>query len=391
MKKSKYSTVIDFGKSNLRLGVFNENSKNIFSISKDIIQKDDFTEHSKILNLLIRSAEKKVSTHLENIIVLYDHPKIFSIDLSIKKDFDQIVFVKDIYPSLIMEANQLISNNYINYKILHLITSKFTIDGKEYFEKVADNFKTKSIVVELKFLSLNKEIYNKISQIFKINNLQILNLFCTSYVKSFSYKNHFMKSDHVTFLDIGWERSTILSYKNSRLVCFNSVPLGGNHITKDISKVLKLNLEDSEKIKKSFNKSEIEFSFDKGNDDGKKLLKEVIGKNISTELLKKVVLSRIEEILLLVFKDTYFLDDIKLSKNSNLVLTGKGSILFDKNSFHLDNKHNFNEINFYEETDSEICNAGFYFNIDDNNEIKIINKSVKKAGFFEKFFNLFSR
>tara|TARA_B100000686_G_C16611499_1_gene874057 strand:- start:498 stop:1100 length:603 start_codon:yes stop_codon:yes gene_type:complete len=200
-----------------------------------------------------------------------------------------------------------------------------------------------------------------------------------------------MKSDHVTFLDIGWERSTILSYKNSRLVCFNSVPLGGNHITKDISKVLKLNLEDSEKIKKSFNKSEIEFSFDKGNDDGKKLLKEVIGKNISTELLKKVVLSRIEEILLLVFKDTYFLDDIKLSKNSNLVLTGKGSILFDKNSFHLDNKHNFNEINFYEETDSEICNAGFYFNIDDNNEIKIINKSVKKAGFFEKFFNLFSR
>ena len=77
--------------------------------------------------------------------------------------------------------------------------------------------------------------------------------------------------------------------------------------------------------------------------------------------------------------------------NSSLVLTGSGSNLFDKNSFHFDVNYSFKEISFYEENDSEICNAGYNFDIDDYNELKVINKSIKKAGFFEKFFNLFSR
>ena len=39
MKKNNYSTVIDFGLNNLRLSIFNDDSKNIFSISKEIFEK----------------------------------------------------------------------------------------------------------------------------------------------------------------------------------------------------------------------------------------------------------------------------------------------------------------------------------------------------------------
>ena len=49
------------------------------------------------------------------------------------------------------------------------------------------------------------------------------------------------------------------------------------------------------------------------------------------------------------------------------------------------------EISFYEENDSEICNAGYNFDKSENNEMKFLSKSKKKLGFFEKFFNLFSR
>ena len=73
------------------------------------------------------------------------------------------------------------------------------------------------------------------------------------------------------------------------------------------------------------------------------------------------------------------------------MLTGNGSNLFDKNSFHFDLKYNFKEISFYEENDSEICTAGNNFDKNEFNEMKFINKSKKKHGFFEKFFNLFSR
>ena len=86
---------------------------------------------------------------------MYDNPEFSSIDLSIKKDFDQPTSLKDTYYSLLMEANLLISNNYVNDKIIHLITVKSNIDGKEYFEKFDNDKKIKSIIIELKFLCLN--------------------------------------------------------------------------------------------------------------------------------------------------------------------------------------------------------------------------------------------
>ena len=291
-----------------------------------------------------------------------------------------------------MEANLLISNNYIEDKIIHIITTKSIIDGSDYLENFKNDKKIKSIIVEIKFLCLNFKRYNEILNIFKKNNLQITNLYCSSYIKSFSYIKHFKQKKILTFLDIGWERSTIVSYKNNKLIYFNSIRVGGNHITKDISKILKLNIDYAEKIKKTFNKSEIEFSFDEKDEKEKKhLIQEIIGKNISIDLIKKVILSRVEEIILLVFKGIYFEEELKDSINSTLILTGNGSKLFNKNSFHLDIKYNFKEISFYEENDSEICNAGNDFDKSNYNELKFIKKNNKKPGFFERFFNLFSR
>ena len=132
MKKNNYSTILDLGRSNLRMGVFNERLNHVYSTSKNIFDKENFHEYSKSIDFIIKGAEKKISDHLENIIVLYDSPEIFSIDLSIKKDFDQKVYFNDINSSLILEANQLIKNNYIKDNIIHFITDKYIIDGKEF-------------------------------------------------------------------------------------------------------------------------------------------------------------------------------------------------------------------------------------------------------------------
>jgi len=392
MKKNNYHTIIDFGKEKIRLAVFNKDSKNIFSISKEIQKKENYDEHSKSLNYLIRSTEKKISSHLNNVTVLFDHSQFYSIDISIKKEFDQPTNLKETYASLLQEANLLIFNNYLKDKIVHIIKINSIYDGVDFYEDTLIDKKAKSIIIELKFLCLNWKIYENISNIFKKNNLEIINFYCSSYIKSYSYINFFSKKDNVTFLDIGSERSTIIFYNKNRPVFFNSIPIGGNHITKDISKILKLTFEESEKIKKTFNKSEIEFSFDQNmNNEKKKLIQQIIGKNISIDLLKKVVLARVEEIIFLSLKEVDHLKYFNNSLNYSLILTGNGSNLFDKNSFHLDDKYNFEEISFYEENDSEICNAGYNFDNNGNNLMKIINKNDKKTGFFENFFNFFSR
>ena len=86
MRKNNYSTIVDFGSSELRLGVFDNNLSKIFFYSKSISQKNNYEEYSKLINFLIKEAENKISSHLENITVLYDTSEICTIDLSIKKN-----------------------------------------------------------------------------------------------------------------------------------------------------------------------------------------------------------------------------------------------------------------------------------------------------------------
>ncbi len=392
MRKNSYLTVVDFGSSELRLGVFDNEFSKLFFKSKKISQKNDYEEYSKSINILIREAEKKISSHLENITVLYDTYKINTIDLSIKKKIDQNMPLKDVCSLIVLEANQLIKDCYANKKIIHLIIKKYIINNKEFLNLPDKIPKLNSLVLEIKFICLPSDQYKNVFDTFTKNNLEVINFFSTSLVKTYKYIDFFKESEFVAFLDIGLDRTTIILFKNQKLDFFNSVPIGGNHISKDISKVMKLSFEESEELKKSFNKSEIEFSYNESDSSANSnIIKNIVGKNISVDLLKKVVLARIEEIIELSFQSIDISNNVEKQKNLNLVLIGKGSILFNRNSFQIENKYNFKEINFYEEDDVEICESGIKFekNFEDN-DLQKMKKNQKKLGFFHRFFNFFS-
>ena len=90
MKKNNSLCVIDYGSSTLRLGVFDEKFDCLYSSSKSILEKNNDVECTKLINVLVREAEKKISSHLENVFILYDNSEILSVDLSIKKNFTPI-------------------------------------------------------------------------------------------------------------------------------------------------------------------------------------------------------------------------------------------------------------------------------------------------------------
>ena len=391
MQKDNYSTIIDFGSSALRLGVFDDKLSKLFFQSKDISQKDNFEEYLKSINFLIREAENKISAHLENITVLYDTSEIFTIDLSIKKKLDQKIIFKDICSSIILEANQLIKDCYINKKIIHLIIKKYIINDKEFLNIPHKIPKLNSVILEIKFICLPYNQYKNVFEAFKKNNLKILNFFSSSLVKSFKYIDFFKENKFVVFLDIGLDRTTTIFFINQKLDCLNSIPIGGNNISKDISQIMKLSLDESEKLKKTFNKSEIDFSYNEADSsDNTDIIKKIIGKDISIDLLKKVVLTRVEEIIELSFKGMNISENIAKIKDLNLVLIGNGSKIFNRNSFQIEDKYNFKEINFYEENDLEICKAALMFekNFKDEDPRKL-KKHQKKLGFFHRFFNIF--
>ena len=100
---NNFEAVIDVGSNNLKLGIFNNEDKSIYSSEQKI---NDSLEKS--LNILIRDAEKYLSSHIDEVIILYDTPKYYSLEISIKKVFDHGTSIKKIYNDLIQEAHFLI-------------------------------------------------------------------------------------------------------------------------------------------------------------------------------------------------------------------------------------------------------------------------------------------
>ncbi len=383
---NNFDAIIDVGSKNLKLGVFNKTNNSIYSSKQKIIDSLE-----KSLNILIRDAEKYLSSHIDNVVVLYDSPKFYTLDISIKKVFDHATSIKKVYNSLIEEALFLISQNNFKDQVIHLLINNIITDENKTLEKISDDIKIKSLILEIKFICLSKILIENISNKFKKNNLKILNLYCSSYVKTISYKKNFSITDSLFFLDIGFERTSGFIFKNGKLELFKSIPLGGNNITKDISKVLQLDFDYSEDLKIKFNKLENDKFFSKNDLNQTNLYSEILEKNISGDLLKQVIEARIDEIINLVVFQKKSIKQIDPLLKTKLILIGGGAKLL-LNNYNLRIKKLISEIISYnEEDDSFICQAGLDYNMSEESFIIKTKKKPNKYGFFEKFFNLFSK
>ncbi len=386
---SEFDTVIDFGSNNLRIGVFDSQSKSIYSSNVIMHESLNNKDLNNYLNELIRDAERHLSTHLENVKVLYDSSKFQFIELSIKKSFDQPTPIKKQFENLIEEANFLIQENHFEYKIIHLIINSLIIDDNKKLKKITDKIKSKSLMLELKFICLGKSIINSIFSVFKKNSLNISNIFCSSYVKAIYYNKKLMAKNNLVFLDIGFERSTAWFFIDHKFVFFNSINLGGNSITKDISNVLNLDMDYSENLKKNFNIDENDFS-NKDQSRNINLYSEIQKKNISIDKLKNIIQARVDEIIeLAVYKNNYF-KDINHLEIQSLIFIGSGSKLLSNNT-NFESRKSFQELIFLKQNESTICDAGLDYDKSDESQLVFTKKKSKRAGFFERFFNFFSK
>ena len=382
MTKSNFFNIIDYGLSKIRIAIFDSNLNVCYSesiLKNSINNKENNFDYLKDI---IRKAEKKISSHIEDIILILDSKKTLVIDVSLQKKIDGNMDFTKAYEFLTQEIYQIIRDNYNEYEIIHTIFNNGIVNEK-IFDNLPKNVKdVKQIKIDYKVILFPKKNIQNINNYFNKNNLSISKIFCTSYLKSQSYLSK-LNLDKVSFLDIGYERSSLVTYENKKLKYVNSINVGSHNITKDISKIFKIELDHAEKIKKLFNKSETEFSYN-NNRDTNLSLNEIIKKNISIDLLKQVVLYRVQEIFDLTFNKSS-ISNFNFEE-TNLFLIGDGSIMFNNNSFYLNDKFGFKSINYFEESDIQICNSGASYYVKNFGTSKI---TYKKRGLFERFFNLF--
>mgnify|MGYP003344326970 FL=1 len=125
-------SIIEFGSSNIKIAIYD---KLIFSQNVFYQEKINFTKNNNsitnypISNLIIK-IESKLGTHLNEIILLIDSSKMYSIDFSIQKVYDNKIIIKEDIDYQINQCVSTIKSNNPSKTILHVLKSKISFDNK---------------------------------------------------------------------------------------------------------------------------------------------------------------------------------------------------------------------------------------------------------------------
>jgi len=378
MSNNNFDVYMDLGSSKIRAAVFSkDNIENNFQIEKNCLSNYnkasfDFSSIEKVIEKIILEIEEKSKEYLNNIDLMLDSTEVFSIGLSLSKNLDGSKLKKKDVQFLIQDAKQQILRNYQDIKIIHIIVQNYKIDKIDY-DFLSTEVDCNTLCVDIIFICLPKKIVDELKKLFTKFNVLINQISFSSYAKSLSYRNNFTIDENIAFIDMGFNKTSIIYYNKNIIKFFNIIPVGGNHITKDISKILKIDLLKAEKVKLYFDKDQ-----------------NFLNKNkLSLDLIQNIIFARVEEILELCDKS------IKLNQVSHgieqfkMVLMGEGSKILD-NEFK--EKISFSKvINLIEETNLGICESAVKVSQGINKrEVVVVPKKQLKTGFFEKIFHFFN-
>tara|TARA_B100001123_G_C15316388_1_gene1026251 strand:- start:459 stop:1601 length:1143 start_codon:yes stop_codon:yes gene_type:complete len=371
-------SILEFGSTKLSLAIYDKSILNQSSFYEEKIEytsNEKSNEEKSIVNI-IKRAEKDIGQHLNEVILMLDSYSIYSIDFSIQKNYDKKIISPEDIDYLIKECENIIKTNNKEKEILHTIKSQIIFDDKviENLENISQE--VYKVTLELKFILINKKIYNFFKNLFFKRHISIKNTFCSSYIKSLGLINENGISGYSSFIDIGIRKSSITIFKEDKLLYLNNIHIGGDHITKDISKILKIDYRKAEAQKLKFyrkNKSENNLKND--------------------ELLKKIINSRLEEIIELLFSNCPLVKGNIFNSELKLYFIGNGSKVLNKNLLAFGSELDFiNEMSIIDERKKAIFDSALRFNSisEKNQDIKPI-LTLENKGFFERLFEYLAK
>lgn len=273
--------------------------------------KEAETENELTINSAYLSIPGKYVTIVQNSI------------LKEAKDKYAGISTKDVYTALSQVKDIDIPDGK---QIIDIVTDEFILDNGKAVQDPVGSLAS-SFTVKAQVVLADKDYMKQLSNIFRKIDIDIDGLVPVTLAERSLVLDGNELNDNVMLLDIGAGNTDIGVFEGLSFTYTNTIPLGGDNITKDIALVLNISEEEADKLKRQYglalkslidNDNEILLSTCK--DENKKIIK-------SSELIE-IIEARIEEIFSLVNRDISA-QGIKQRIN-NVILTGQGITTISK-------------------------------------------------------------
>jgi cell division protein FtsA len=133
----------------------------------------------------------------------------------------------------------------------------------------------------------------------------------------------------VILIDVGGSVTDVSVFRNGRLAMYESIPVGGDHITNDISIAMKISYADAEKIKKDYNLA-LTSLITKDQELYVVDINDSVRKRIRISEIVEVIEARVFEMMALC-RNLLSDSRIEFDFGAGIVLTGGGIAYFDGN------------------------------------------------------------
>ena len=211
--------------------------------------------------------------------------------------------------------------------IIDIIKNQFSLDNGRVVEDPVGALSS-TVTVTGQVVLADRNYVRQLTNIFKKANIEIDGIIPNVLAQRSLILDKNEMNDSVMILDIGAGNTDIGIFNGSTFVYANTIPLGGDSITSDITQVFYISEEEAERLKKQYalalksfidNDTDIILNTYKG-DEKNKTIK-------SSEFIE-VIEARVEEIFTLVNKQ---ITNLGLKANiNNVILTGQGITCISK-------------------------------------------------------------
>ena len=144
----------------------------------------NFNDLKEFLDSNIFKIEKLKGKFVENIFCIIQNKNILNINFGIKKKNYNNIINKKYIENFLIEAKDILKKNYQNHKIIHMIISKYLINGKNY-PSIQNNLKCENLILEFEFKSIPNNLINELNKVIEKYQIKVTQYIDGDYIKNF--------------------------------------------------------------------------------------------------------------------------------------------------------------------------------------------------------------